>query len=150
MLSALSLFRQKPSFDRKMHNLIPYRPCLSSDTWGTALHAAAPSDASCWKTWYQKHRKMREIDTNQPVSQCSHFIAKEVRKRCKKVGLEELQVRKQKRPNHSASVHLFGHKTCAGCRCKTRKPEKNCKSNFTKRKPAKENVSHWEETGERA
>lgn len=42
MLSALSLFRQKPSSDRKMHNLIPYSLCLLSDTQGTALQRAGP------------------------------------------------------------------------------------------------------------
>lgn len=42
MLSALSLLRQKPSSDRKMHNLIPYGLCMSSDRQGAALQTAGP------------------------------------------------------------------------------------------------------------
>lgn len=73
MLHALSLFRQKPSCDRKMHNLIPYRPCLWSDAQGSALPRAGPVRSLLL---VPQRSRMREVWTNQPA-QARVVIAKE-------------------------------------------------------------------------
>lgn len=116
MLSALSLLRQKPSSDRKMHNLIPYGLCMSSDRQGAALQTAGPV----------RYLQMEAISKErwgrckQPTARWANALLLslprkwELRQRSQKLDFEELWVRNQIGQNQSFCQHApiwFGQKT---------------------------------------
>lgn len=106
MLHALSLFRQKPSCDRKMHNLIPYRPCLWSDAQGSALPRAGPVRSLLLVPPAQQD----EGGTNKPTSpgSCGHCQGRGKVREAKRWIFEEFQARNQTGKNQSFCLHVLG------------------------------------------
>lgn len=90
---------KKPSCDRKMHNLIPYRPCLWSDAQGSALPRAGPVRSLLLVPPAQKD----EGGMNKPTRPglCGHCQGRGEVREAKRWIFEEFQVRNQTGKNQS-------------------------------------------------
>lgn len=119
---------KKPSCDRKMHNLIPYSPCLWSDAQGSASPRAGPVRSLLLVPPAQQD----EGGMNKPTSPdlCGHCQGRGKVREAKRWIFEEFQVR-----NQTGKTQSF----CPLALCSDRKPARNWLHVQNERKPVKTN-----------